>query len=57
MLVAELTTAFGLSIESNDVNIYYIEDDNGEAVPVQFGGVVIILPFIKIHIGSFDLVE
>lgn len=57
MFVAEFNHCFGLSIESNDVICYWIHDDNDKEVLVQFNGIIITLPFIKIHLGNFYEVE
>ena len=54
----EFHTGFGLWIEANDENCYIIDvinDDDKDDVStiVNFNGVIICLPFVKIHIGEF----
>lgn len=57
MIRFEWRTGFGIDIEANETNVYHIwtydEEGNAEEALVQFSGVVILLPFIKIEIGSF----
>ena len=57
MIRFELRTGFGFDIEANETNVYhiYVHDDEGnmEEMLVQFSGVIILLPFVKIEIGSF----
>lgn len=57
MFAAEFYTGFGLSIEANDNVCYFVHDDEDSTVLIQFDGIIINLPFVKIHIGSFHLVE
>ena len=57
MIRFEFRHGFGFDIESNETNVYHIyaHDDEGnmEEMLVQFSGVIILLPFVKIEIGSF----
>lgn len=57
MIRFELRTGFGFDIEANETNVYHVythdEEGNPEQALVQFSGVVILLPFVKIEIGSF----
>lgn len=57
MITFEFCTCFGLSIEANEDNIYALNGDNDETVLVQFEGVIINLPFLKIHIGTLYALE
>jgi hypothetical protein len=59
MIAIELHSCFGLSIEANDVVCYMIREseDSDKVVLIQFDGVIIILPLLKIHIGSFTEIE
>lgn len=46
-----------LDIEHNETVCYVVHDDDEKEVLVQFNGLIINIPFIKIHIGEFYQVE
>lgn len=63
-IIAEWYTGFGFSIEANECNMYALPYDDQpedatepEMALVQFNGTIINLPFVKIHIGSFEEVD
>jgi hypothetical protein len=57
MMVIEWRHGFGLDIEANDVVCYVVHDEDEKETMVQFSGIIINLPLIKVHIGEFYEVE
>ena len=54
MIIVELRQGIGLDIEFNN-DICYIADTNEvEYGLFSFVGIIILLPFIKIHIGDMN---
>jgi hypothetical protein len=56
-VVIEWRLGIGVDIEHNEEVCYFVHDDEEKLTLVQFNGLIINLPFIKIHIGKFYEVE
>ena len=54
MILVELRQGFGLDIEFNDSICYVADTDEVEDGLFAFVGVIILLPFVKIHIGEIN---
>ena len=53
MIHIDLRQGIGLDIEYNQTICYMAETGDGRDVLLTFEGVIILLPFVKIHIGDF----
>ena len=56
MILCELRQGFGLDIEFNESICYVADTNDVENGLFAFVGVIILLPFIKIHIGDMNLI-
>jgi len=54
MMLVELRQGFGLDIEFNDSICYVADTDEVEDGLFAFVGIIIMLPFVKIHIGEMN---
>jgi hypothetical protein len=54
MILIEARQGFGLDIEFNDSICYVADTDEFEDGLFAFVGIIILLPFIKIHIGEMN---
>lgn len=55
--VMEIRHGIGIDIEANDVVCYAVHDEDENIHLVQFDGIIINLPLLKIHIGNFYPIE
>lgn len=53
MIHVNLRQGIGLDIEYNQNICYMAETGDGRNVMLTFQGIVILLPFVKIHLGDF----
>jgi len=53
MIHIDLRQGIGLDIEYNQNICYMAETGDGRDVMLTFEGVIILLPFVKLHIGDF----
>lgn len=53
MIHVHLRQGIGVDIEYNQTICYMAETGDGRDVMLTFQGVIILLPFVKIHIGDF----
>jgi len=53
MIHIDLRQGIGLDIEYNQNICYMAETGDGRDVLLTFEGVIILLPFVKLHIGDF----
>ena len=53
MIHIDLRQGIGLDIEYNQTICYMAETGDGRDVMLTFEGVIILLPFVKVHIGDF----
>ena len=53
MIHIDLRQGIGLDIEYNQNICYMAETGDGRNVMLAFQGIVILLPFVKIHLGDF----
>lgn len=56
MMLVEARQGFGLDIEFNDSICYVADTDDIEDGLFAFVGIIILLPFIKIHIGEMNMI-
>lgn len=56
MMIIELRQGIGLDIEFNQDICYIADTDEIENGLFSFIGIIILLPFIKIHIGDMNLI-
>ena len=56
MIVIELRQGFGLDIEFNNDICYIADTDEVNDGLFAFVGIIILLPFVKIHIGDMNLI-
>jgi hypothetical protein len=54
MMLVEMRQGFGLDIEFNDSICYVADTDEFEDGLFAFVGIIILLPFIRIHIGEMN---
>lgn len=54
MIIAEFRQGFGLDIEFNQDICYIADTDDVEDGLFAFVGIIILLPFLKIHIGEMN---
>ena len=55
MIVASLRQGIGIDIEYNE-DICHLVEREQDTVLYGFSGVIILLPFLKIYIGSMDYI-
>lgn len=53
MIYIALRQGIGFDIELNDEVCYMAETNENKDVMLAFEGAIILLPFIKVHIGTF----
>ena len=53
MIHVNLRQGVGLDIEYNQNICYMAKTGDGRDVMLTFEGVIILLPFVKLHIGDF----
>lgn len=53
MIAIHLRQGIGVDIEYNQTICYMAETGDKRDVMLAFQGVIIMLPFVKIHIGEF----
>ena len=53
MIHIDLRQGIGLDIEYNQNICYMAETRGGRNVMLTFKGILILLPFVKIHLGDF----
>lgn len=53
MIHVNLRQGVGLDIEYNQNICYMAKTGDGRDVMLAFQGIVILLPFVKIHLGDF----
>lgn len=53
MIHIDLRQGIGLDIEYNQTICYMAETGDGRDVLLTFEGIIILLPFVKVHIGDF----
>jgi len=56
MILVEARQGLGLDIEYNESICYVADTDEIEDGLFAFVGIIILLPFIKIHIGEMNLI-
>ena len=56
MILVEVRQGLGLDIEYNESICYVADTDEIEDGLFAFVGIIILLPFIKIHIGEMNLI-
>jgi len=56
MIIAEFRHGFGIDIEANNDICYVADTDEVENGLFSFVGIIILLPFLKIHIGEMNLI-
>lgn len=54
MMLVEARHGFGIDIEYNDSICYVADTDEVEDGLFAFVGIIIMLPFVKIHIGEMN---
>lgn len=53
MIYIHLRQGIGVDIEYDQTICYMAETGDGRDVLLTFQGIIIMLPFVKIHIGDF----
>lgn len=53
MIHIDLRQGIGLDIEYNQTICHMAETGDGRDVLLTFEGIIILLPFVKVHIGDF----
>lgn len=54
MIVVEIRQGIGLDIEHNSEVCYIADTEDERTVLLGFQGIIITVPFFKIHIGDFN---
>lgn len=53
MINIHLRQGIGIDVEYNQTICYKAETGRGRDVMLTFEGIIILLPFVKIHLGDF----
>ncbi len=54
MIVINFRQGIGVDIEYNEDICHLIDEGSDKVTLVGFSGIIILVPFIKIYIGTFD---
>lgn len=54
MIVINLRQGIGFDIEYNEDICHVVETEDEKTKLLAYTGIIIILPFIKVYVGTFD---